>query len=304
MTNKNTKAITTEKNENEFQIRFLEDEGVGLLTTRTGLNYLVLDSLDYWYDLIQTEYPKKKKCKCKNEWFAVKFTYTIKINENAVNEVAIESTCTACKKKTQAMTVEIDYEPTDELIHKPISFCEQPKIIYKYSELTGLWSEVDLIKVFNYIFSTLKLNVYGWYFKLPEKIRHFEKLDFEKVKEILVQHNYLDFYFSKEELNLEDHINNTSDIGIAIKNDIWRKNEIIALSSITISGIGEDGLGKADLYYLEFCNQHIVAGAVQDKSEAFEALTNELVDWLKENFISKRGKNCYDSIEVYNKVYQ
>jgi hypothetical protein len=201
------------------------------------------------------------------------------------------------------MTVEIDYAPTDELIHQPITFCEQPKIIYNYSELTGLWSEVDLIRVFDFIFSELKLNVYGWYFKLPEKVRCFEKLNLEKVKDILAHHNYIDFYFSKDNLKIADYISNTTEIGIALKNDIWRKNEIIELSAITMSGIGEDGLGKASLYYLEFCNQYIVAGEVLDKSKVFEAMTNQLVFWLKENFISKRGKNCYDSLSEYNSVY-
>ncbi len=304
MNNKTTKTITAENNENEFQVRFLEDEGVGLLTTKTGINYLVLDSLDYWYDLIQTDYPKKKKCKCKNEWFSIKFIYTNRNNEAEINEVEIETTCTACKKKAMAMTVEIDYGPTEALINQPISFCEKPKIIYNYSELTGFWSDTDLIKVFNFVFSELKLNVYGWYFKLPEKIRTFEKLDLEKVKDVLVNHNYIDFYFSNGDLKIEDYISNTNAIGIALKNDIWRKNEIIELSSITMSGIGEDGSDTASLYYLEFCNQHIVAGEVQDKSEAFETVTNQLVHWLKENFINKRGKNCYDSLAEYNRVYQ
>jgi hypothetical protein len=304
MSNKTTKSITAENNENEFQVRFLEDEGVGLLTTKTGINYLVLDSLDYWYDLIQDEYPKKKKCKCKNEWFTIKFTYTSVLNSEDIKEVEIETTCTSCKKKTMAMTVEIDYAPTNELFNQPIIFCEQPKIIYKYSELTGFWTDEDLIKVFEFIFSGLKLNVYGWYFQLPEKIRRFEKLDLEKVKDVLVHHNYIDFYFAKDDLKTEDYINNTTEIGIALKNDIWRKNEIIELSAINMSGIGEDGSEQAALYYLEFCNQHIVAGEVQDKSEAFEAITNQLLIWLKENFISKRGKNCYDSLEAYNRVYQ
>ena len=51
------KNITTGKGEEEFQVRFLKDEGVGLLTTKNDNNYLILDSLDYWYDLIDTGVP-------------------------------------------------------------------------------------------------------------------------------------------------------------------------------------------------------------------------------------------------------
>ena len=55
------KTIITPEGENEFQLRILKEEGVGLLTTRSEKSYLILDSLDYWYDLIQTAFPKKRK---------------------------------------------------------------------------------------------------------------------------------------------------------------------------------------------------------------------------------------------------
>ncbi len=61
-----TKNISTKNGANEFQVRLLTDDGVGLLTTKDEENYLILDSLDYWYELIQNEYPKKKKCSWKN----------------------------------------------------------------------------------------------------------------------------------------------------------------------------------------------------------------------------------------------
>ena len=49
------KDIVTEKGENQFQIRILKDEGVGILTTQNNENYFILDSMDYWYDLIQNQ---------------------------------------------------------------------------------------------------------------------------------------------------------------------------------------------------------------------------------------------------------
>jgi hypothetical protein len=55
-----SKTITTAEGESEFQLRVLKEEGVGLLTTRSQRSYLILDSLDFWYDLIQTAYPPKK----------------------------------------------------------------------------------------------------------------------------------------------------------------------------------------------------------------------------------------------------
>lgn len=64
-----TKNISTENGANEFQVRLLKDDGVGLLTTKNEENYLILDSLDYWYDLIQNEYPKKKNVTVKTNGF-------------------------------------------------------------------------------------------------------------------------------------------------------------------------------------------------------------------------------------------
>jgi len=72
-----SKAIITSDGENEFQLRVLQEDGVGLLTTQSDKSYLILDSADYWYDLIQTTYPKKKKCKCSNERFRVQFEYLL-----------------------------------------------------------------------------------------------------------------------------------------------------------------------------------------------------------------------------------
>ena len=40
------KEITSPEGETEFQIRYIKEEGVGLATTRSGKNYLILDSLD------------------------------------------------------------------------------------------------------------------------------------------------------------------------------------------------------------------------------------------------------------------
>ena len=77
-----SKNIITEEGEDKFQIRLIKDEGVGLFTTTLEKNYLILDSIDFWYDLIQKKYPSKTKCKCKNEWFFVRFDYVGLRNRN------------------------------------------------------------------------------------------------------------------------------------------------------------------------------------------------------------------------------
>ena len=46
-----TKEIVTPDGEDEFQLRYIQDDNVGIATTRSGKSYLILDSIDYWYDL-------------------------------------------------------------------------------------------------------------------------------------------------------------------------------------------------------------------------------------------------------------
>src|SRR5688572_3842727 len=99
------KNITTDKGENEFQARLLKDNGVGLLTTKNNDYYLILDSLDYWYDLIQNEYPKKKKCTCKNEWFKIQFEYITRWDTDDFREIKIITTCTICNKTAKPIAI-------------------------------------------------------------------------------------------------------------------------------------------------------------------------------------------------------
>ncbi|MDJ1486208.1 hypothetical protein QNI16_37340 [Cytophagaceae bacterium YF14B1] len=297
MTQDLTVAIKTDKNIDNFQVRFLTDEGVGLLTTRTGDNYLILDSLDYWYDLIQNEYPKKKKCSCKNEWFRVQFTYIQDAETNTIREVNISATCSDCGKVSKPMSVEINYSPTDTLLSAPLTYCEKPNIKYKFTEWTSYWEEEDLKNFLHFVFFDLKLHMYCWFFKHLTQKKVFEKVSFEDAMRILTgKDRYLDFYFSQRELEPIDYINFYDETnGVVLKLDIWRKNEIIQLSSPT--RIMDCGL----VYYIDFCNQYLDKGEVTDKSNEFEQITIQLKNWMKDTFVTKRGTHCFDGKEAYER---
>ena len=107
-----SKTIITQEEENEFQLRVLKEEGVGLLTTKSDKSYFILDSLDYWYDLIQTTYPKKRKCKCSSEWFRVQFDYLLREDVADIKRVQIAASCTNCGKNSKMMSVDFKYSQT------------------------------------------------------------------------------------------------------------------------------------------------------------------------------------------------
>lgn len=294
-----TKNIVTKNGANEFQLRWLKEEGVGLLTTKNEENYLILDSIDYWYDVIQNEYPKKKKCSCKNEWFYVTFDYILRQETDDVREIVITTTCTDCSKISKPIYIDIDYSPTEELIENPITFCEKPNIKYKYQQLTSYWSGKNINEFLQFIFQDLKLNVYCWFSEHPENKKRFEKVSFEKaIKIITVNHRYFNFYFSAQELDTSSsiYLQQFNDGEAHLKMGIWRRDEIIQLSAPFVI------MGYGVLYYINFCNQYLDKGNVKDKSEQFEIITTQLKQWLKENFITKRGKNCFDGQEAYEKL--
>ena len=57
-------AVTPD-GQREFQLRWMADEGVGVLTDRAERHWFLLDSGESWYDLTQDRYPPKQKCRCK-----------------------------------------------------------------------------------------------------------------------------------------------------------------------------------------------------------------------------------------------
>jgi len=291
-----TKTITTDKGETEFQVRLLQDEGVGLLTTKNKENYLILDSLDFWYELIQTEYPKKKKCSCKNEYFFVQFIYVLRQGTEDIREIKIITTCTSCKKIFKPLSIDINYSPTNQLIENPIVYCENPKLKYKYNQLTSYWAENNLTDFMEHLFKEMKFNVYCWYWQYPENKRYFEKVSFEKAKEIILSnHKYLRFYFSMDELNTSQNIQQSDSNGVYLDEKIWQKNEIVELSAPFVI------MGYGLLYTIRFCNQYLDKGIITNKSSTFENLTNSLKCWMKKTYITKRGNNCFDGKEAYEK---
>ncbi|GHU19399.1 hypothetical protein FACS189475_06550 [Betaproteobacteria bacterium] len=285
------KNIRAANGANEFQVRLIKNEGVGLLTDRNGGSYLMLDSLQYWYDLIQNGYPKKVKCACKNEWFTVTFRYLYRDDSPDIREVQIVTTCAACGKSSTRMSIDIDYSPTDSLVSTPITYCEKPDIRYKFSESSSFWTDDDLARFLRFMLDELNLTAYYHYFKQPENVRVFEALPLEQAIER--SGLFLRIYFTHEPI--ENAVTFEDEKGVIIDRSLWRKQEMVMLSGMNIYEIGR-------MYFVKYCNQYISEGDVKDKSAEFEALTTRIMVWLRENFIGERGPNCFDGEEGYRKL--
>ena len=162
-----SKEIITQDCEDEFQIRYIRSEDVGVVTTRSGKSYFILDSIRFWYDLIQEKYPAKQKCRCKNDYFKLHFNYIPRIGTEDYRAVELMSCCTECGKQRKFAELSIDYSPTAELFEQPITYCKQPKIRYKLQSISGFWGEEAFHDIISFLLQK-QLLIYCFY-ETPEK---------------------------------------------------------------------------------------------------------------------------------------
>lgn len=282
------KQIKTNNGEENFIVRLNTREGVGLLSTEHEEHYLILDSNEYWFDVIQSEYPKKVKCSCKNEFFTVTFDYQMRENEpQEVKNINIELVCCACKKaKKPIHFAQIDYTPSENLIHQPILFCKNPKIKLKYKTLSYNWTDEQVLDYLDFLVSELGLKIYRDYLKAKRKTElvgnvyrfvtppkyEFEQISLDEAKEVFVKRDFIKLYFSQNELNIDDYLREKDgEYGNLLRREIWRSGEILYQNS----PINET------LYWTEFCTQYIdKAGNKQEKSAEFKAICKAVEDYI------------------------
>lgn len=273
------KNIITSDGEDEFHIRYIRYENVGVLTTRSEKSYFILDSIDYWYDLIQEKYPAKQKCRCKNDYFKLYFDYVPRLGTDDYRAVELISCCTGCGKQRKFAEVDIDYSPTAQLFEQPITYCEQPKIRYKTYSISGYWKEENFYDLIDFL-SQKQLLIYCWHWARDEKKRYMNKFTAEELKNFLLAEtmDYLNIYFSMEPLDeffAESFSNNE---GIYVPRDIWREREIFKVNSPIM--VAAEGAGY--FYSVEFCSEYLEAGQVKAKNESFCQLVKEVLVYCRE----------------------
>jgi hypothetical protein len=272
-----SKVIETPDGEKAFQVRFIHDENVGIICTQTDKSYFLLDSSDYWYDLIQEKYPPIMKCSCKNDRFNLTFEYTPREGTVDFREINITCSCTVCQKTKRLPTIEIDYSPSSQLFDHPITFCKQPKIKYKTYSLMGYWSDDELFSTANY-FLNKNLFVYCWYWDSQNAQRCFKELSTTELHSFLSgnEERYLAIYFSEEPFNNIPMQTASDGKGILIQQDIWRKNCVFMLHGPFMV------VSRGLFYQLDFCSEYLDKdGNIVPKSASFCALTKDFQKFSK-----------------------
>ena len=130
-------------------MRVNANQGVGLLTCTQGHHSLLLDSRDYWGDVIQEGRPRQTKCRCKAKVFAVTLDYAF-LDNGEVSQIEASAECDACGKARRLASLEIDYEPTEALVERPLDPIADPWIKAKRFDAGGYWKIGDLLSVVSF----------------------------------------------------------------------------------------------------------------------------------------------------------
>lgn len=272
-----SKNIVTADGEKDFQVRYIRDENAGIITTATNKSYFLLDSGDYWYDLIQEKYPPALKCSCKNDRFNLTFGYTPREDTEDFKAVNITCRCTVCQKPKKLSTIKIDYSPSSGIFESPITFCKQPKIKYKTYSLKGYWSEKELLSIAGYFLQN-NLFVYCWYWNSELTQRFFKELSADELNSFLTGNNarFIAIYFSQEPLDALTAQASSDEKGILVPHDIWRKKCIFLLH-------GPCAVMSYGMFYsMDFCSEYLdKSGNIVKKPASFCALVQSFQKFSK-----------------------
>src|SRR5215475_14297320 len=188
-----------------FEIRALRDEGIATVRCiGCGRDYLLLDSEDYWFDVIQTGYPRPSRCGCKSISFSVRCDYQYK-DDGDVRLIDVWRACSSCQKVNRLMSLDIDYEGTEDLVTRPLRYCKNPKILYDLQQLTLYATRDDIVRVINFLNSEHNCAFVCWLREHDKWVGHILSRD-ETRRAVLREHHssYLRIYALLNPVDIPD----------------------------------------------------------------------------------------------------
>jgi hypothetical protein len=273
-------------------VRFLREEGVGAAKClKCSDDFLMLDSEDYWFDVIQKGYPRISRCSCKSTSFDLRFDYQIR-DDGDVECIQVGTICSGCKKFNRRMTVDIDYGGTARLLSHPLVYCKRPKILYELRDLNLYVTKADVARIAEYLGRSLGCTFVSWIRRENKWVK--EPAEVERVKDVILNGRYFAVFASLHALTLPEEWT------LREEDSYWKHSEVIRISSPTEVGSGtESGL----LFYVKYSNEFIDGDHVRKKSSHFLELTDQFITWLSREFISWRGRHCFDNKDEHLRIF-
>jgi hypothetical protein len=286
-----------------FEIRALKDEGLASAQcVRCQRDYLVLDSEKYWFDVIQEGYPKLKRCRCKETNFGLRFDYSYR-DGGDVKAIETWTTCSSCLKTQRLMVSSIRYSGTEDLVEHPLRYCKNPKVLYDLKKLTLYATRHDIASVVDYLSSQHHCVFDCWLVKENAWVRY--RLGTEETKKAIfgrggggtfgVPESYLYIYAQPKPVEIPDVDVNELDQEAVF----WKRHDVIRISSPFHIGLQDPAL----LFYINFSNEYVENEQIVRKPDSFTVVTDSLIEWMKANFVSWRGPNCFDTREEHFRIF-
>ena len=257
-----TKEVQTEDGHREFQLRWIGDEAVGVLTDHLERHWFLLDSGELWYDVTQERNPPKQKCRCKNDWFTLCLDFLPRLGTEDFREVTPRLQCTECGKEKHLSPIELDYSPTVQLFDQPLSPCPAPRIKYKTYNKAGFWTE-DQLKAIGAFFASRGLLPYRWHLDRETMTGSVLPVDPAVPDPILTGH----IYFSRTPMAPDN-----------ARHSLWRKGELFELNGPVIVM----GPECRKCYWFEFSAEYLDKdGTITPKSPEFCQIVKDFLALLK-----------------------
>ncbi len=298
----------------KFELRLLRDEAVASARClNCSADYLILDSEDYWFDVIQKGYPRLTRCSCKNESFQLRIDYSIR-DDGDIDYVEIYSICSGCGKTRRQLDYEVDYCGTDQLLKKPLVPCKNPKVLYDLNNFNLLLTLPDMVRIVDHL--------------AKEKCEFLATLrrgdtwvpvhqDATEAKATIEQCKYLFIYAMPNHIEVPEEQIHT----IKKEDAFWKRSEAIRIGSkshVCLHKLGQDlpsicycshpqthpNYTEIGLSFdIDFSNEFVRQEKIVSKSEPFRKVTASLHSLLAGEFVSWRGPHCFDNPEVNVRVF-
>jgi hypothetical protein len=292
----------------------LPDEAVAAVRcVKCSANYLLLDSRDYWFDVIQKGYPRITHCACKNESFRLLIDYNFR-DDGYIDYIEVHSTCAACGRTRRQLNFEVDYCGTDHLLKKPLVPCKNPKILYDLWDISLLLMLPDMFRIVD---------------RLAEEECEFlsyvrredcwvpVRQDAAEAKTMIEKRRFLFTYAIPKHIEVpDDQINGNKKEGT-----FWKRSEVIRISSKSHVCTHQSGDDPPTICYcsdppthanyteiglsfhINFSNEFVRGEKTAVKSKRFRQVTASLLGMLQAEFVSWRAPHCFDNPDVNIRVF-
>lgn len=268
----------------QFQVRLFRSEQVGLLTCSEGHHSLLLDSRDYWADVLQNGRPKLRRCRCGQGLFGLELIYEFR-ESGDVRRVEVISNCANCGRGQRPTLFEFKYSPTDELISRPLDPIERPWLQPKRRQITAYWRPEDAERFARYLAEELGARV-------------FQRIRGGEIQPCRIED--VEFF---PELKPELFFTNVAEIAPPRIHDPEKASAFIRLSGpyhILIAFPND----LAFLYYIKYADETMSDSKVIKQPALFAEFTRTAREWLSQHYLADRSKNSADNPKEYVRVFE